>query len=496
MTLIHLGRISQERRLIASQVVTHRSRTITIGPQSSPDPKGHPEPYMAGPNPASSIYCFGEFRFDSLRRVLFKGAELIPIPERLSVILIQLLQANGAVVTKEALALRVWPHEAVSDGNLAQHVYMLRRLLGERARDHSCILSVSGGGYRFALPVTVEAPALNEPFTADAASLGEMLLSSGVEPFRNYCQGSFLLEQRTAPSMTRAIESFEAALRANPDYTPALIGLARSHALLAEYWHVPAGLAFPLAGEAIRRALELDPMSWIAHAVRSELLCFCDWDWDAAREENDLAIALNPGSTFVRNNAAWLGICTNRYDDALAEAQIALMLEPSSLHLQLLLARVLVHSGDYRDAIAVLSSLLETDPHFYIGRRFRAQAYLLGSDPGKALGDLRLLPQERSEDPSFRLPMLGRAYAELGELKKAEEVFETLVAMARTDYVVLWNLAIVATGIGRLDEAIAYLEAAFTQREPTLLFLRSLPWFEPLRDDRRFQQLLEKVGPA
>ena len=447
----------------------------------------------APPLTASTMYCFGDYRFDSLRRLLFRGPDVIPIPERLAVILIQLLQANGGVVSKEALALRVWPQEPVSDGNLAQHVYMLRRLLGERARDHSFVLSVSGG-YRFAAPVTVEPPALNEPFTADAASLGEMLLGSGVEPFRNYCQGSFLLEQRTAPSMARAIEFFEAALQSNPGYTPALIGLARAHALLAEYWHVPARVAFPLAKQAIRRALELDPSSWIARAVLSELLCFCDWDFNAAQEENDIALRLNPASTFVRNNAAWLYVCTNRLHEALAEAQIALMLEPSSLQLQLLLARVLVHSGNYRDAIAILSSLLEADAQFYIGRRYRAQAHLLSGDPEKALSDLRLLPQERSEDPSFRLPLLARAHAELGELHEAEDLYRTLLATARTDYVVLWNLAIVATGLGRLDEAMGYLESGFRQREPAMLFLRTLPWFTPLANNRRFKKLLDTLG--
>lgn len=421
---------------------------------------------------------------------------MTPVPERLSLILTRLLQANGAPVMKEALAASVWPHEAVTDGNLAQHVYMLRRLLGERARDHTYILSVSGSGYRFALPV-VEAPlALEEPSAVDEASLGDALLRSGVDPFRNFCQGSFFIEQRTAPSIKRAIGFFEASLSSNPNYVPSLIGLARSHSLLADYWHVPSNLSFPFAKKAIAQALAVDPTSAIAHAVRSGILCFCDWDWKRAQEEIDLAIRLNPGSTFVRNNAAWLYICTGHYSDALAQAQFALMMEPSSLPLQLLLARVLVHSQEYASAIAIMSNLLETDQGFYIARRYRAQAYLLGGEPEKAMSDLQLLPQERSEDPSFRLPMLGRAYADMGERERADKIFKELQLMALTDYVVLWNLAIVAIGLGLLDDAMAYLEAAFTQREPTLPFLKSLPWFDAISRTPRFQQLLHDIGPA
>ena len=276
---------------------------------------------------------------------------------------------------------------------------------------------------------------------------------------------------------------------------PALIGLARSHALLAEYWHAPPHVSFPLAKKAIAQALVLDSTSAIAHAVRSGLLCFCDWDWKAADDEIVLALRLNPGSTFVRNNAAWLYVCTGRYAEALAHAEFALTMEPSSLPLQLLVARTLVHSGEYRDAIAIMTNLLETDPDFYIARRYRAQAYLLGAEPEKAVSDLLLLPQERSEDPSFRLPMLARAYADLGDIERAEEILQTLRSMAHGDYVVAWNLAIVACGIGRVEEAMLLLEGAYERREPALPFLKSLPWFKSLSREPRFRELMQNIGP-
>jgi tetratricopeptide (TPR) repeat protein len=418
------------------------------------------------------------------------------MPERLALILTQLVQSNGAVVGKEALALSVWPQEAVSDANLTQHMYMLRQMLGESARDRSYILSVPRRGYRFVASVLVAHPALNESFSADAASLGQVLMEGGFDSFRSYCQGSFFLEQRTAPSLRRAIEFFDAALSSNPDYVPALIGLARAHALLAEYWHFPPTLTFPLAKQAISAALAIDSKSAIAQAVVSELLCFCDWNWEGARDAIDLAIQLNPGSTFVRNNAAWLYICTGDYPEALAQAQFALLMEPSSLPLQLLVARALLHSRDYDNALAVMSTLLEVNQTFYIARRYRAQAYLLKGEPEKALADLQLLPEERSEDPSFRLPMLGRAYADMGDQRRAEKVLQTLQALAQTDYVTCWNSAIVAAGLGHLDEAMAYLQEGYEQHEAALPFLKSLPWFEQLSGSPPFKDLLKKIGPA
>jgi DNA-binding winged helix-turn-helix (wHTH) protein/Flp pilus assembly protein TadD len=450
----------------------------------------------SSPGPYSGVYRFAGFRFDANRRLLFRGSDVTPVPEQLAVLLTLLVQANGATVEKETLAVRIWPQEEVSDGNLAQHVYLLRRLLGERARERSVILTVPGRGYRFTLPVAVESPNAAETLASAAGGIGEMLLRSGAEPFRNFCQGSFLLEKRTAPAFRRAIEFFEASLRAEPNYVPALVGLARSHASLAEYWHAPGQPAFERAKRAISRVLELDPSSSIAHAVRSEIFCFADWNWKGAQAEIDLAMRLNPGSTFVRNNAAWLHVCAGRYREAFAEAQHALTLEPSSLPLQLLLARVLVHDRDYGNAVSVMSNLLDSDPTFYIARRYRAQAYLLQGDPEKALEDLELLPPEASEDPSFRLPMLGRAFADLGDAGRATAAYRQLQQMSQTQFVVGWNLAVVAAGLDRKDEAIAHLEKAYVARESSLLFLKSLPWFENLAGLSRFQAIALAAQPG
>ena len=445
---------------------------------------------------STGTYAFGPFRLDPSRRLLTCGDETIPLPERTFQLLLILIQAGGTIVDKETLAVRVWPDSTVSDGNLSQHIYMLRQILGERARDRAYIITVSGKGYRFAAPVFAT-PAAQPPVAAEhTASPGSQLLDSGLEVFRHYCRGSQLLERRTAPCLWEAIDAFDAAARLDAKYVPALIGLARAYALLAEFWNVAGEQVFPKAREAVRRALALDPKSAAAHSALSEILLFCDWNWNAALREIDTAIWLNPGSTFVCNNAAWLHICRGAYDEALSEVQRALTMEPSSPHLQLLFARVLVHSGEYDQAILSLSNLVEADGSFYISRRYRAQAYLLQGQPEPAIGDLLLLrAQEQSEDPSFRLPMLGRAYADCGDKRRAQDIHKSLVAMAASSYVVCWNLALSAIGIGKNEEAMTWLERAYEEREPTLLFLKSLPWFKPIAAEPRFKDLLEKIGP-
>jgi DNA-binding winged helix-turn-helix (wHTH) protein len=95
-------------------------------------------------------YRFGPYLLDVPRRLLFRENEVTPLGEKVFQMLLLLLRAGGAVVSKETLAAELWPDDAVTDANMAQHVFMLRHALGESARDHTFIVTVPGKGYRFA----------------------------------------------------------------------------------------------------------------------------------------------------------------------------------------------------------------------------------------------------------------------------------------------------------------------------------------------------------
>jgi DNA-binding winged helix-turn-helix (wHTH) protein/Flp pilus assembly protein TadD len=439
------------------------------------------------------VYAFGSFRLDPSRGLLYHGAEVIPLPERLARLLVLLIHANGNVIDKETIASRIWPDTAVSDGNLSQHVYMLRQLLDERAKDRAYVMTVRGKGYRFVTPVSVVAPGVAETAGASADERSDRLLRSGPEALQHYCRGCYLLERRTASTLAAAAAQFEAALQIDSEYVPALIGLARAYALMAEYWYAPGSYTFPKAKAAIVRALEIDPSSAEARAALANILLFCDWKWAEAEREMETAIRLSPKSTSVYINAAWFYMCKGSSEKPLRDVQRALLIEPSSPTLQLFLARIFLHTGEYQRAIDALSNLIDSGPDFSIARRHRAQAFILNEQPAEALADLLLLPQDRAEDVALRLPLLGRAYADCGDTERGEKIYATLLEMARTEFVIGFNLATVAVGLGRLEEALEHLERALEKREPALLMLRSLPWFGPIAQRSRFKAVLNAV---
>jgi TolB-like protein len=104
-------------------------------------------------------YLFGEFPFDRRRAVLFRRDErgtFAPLvtSSRALGILGALVERPGELVTRAEIISAVWPGMAVEDSNLNVQIAALRQLIDAGRREGSCIQTIRGRGYRFAVPVT------------------------------------------------------------------------------------------------------------------------------------------------------------------------------------------------------------------------------------------------------------------------------------------------------------------------------------------------------
>ena len=100
-----------------------------------------------------AFYEFGPFRIDMRRYLLLKGEELLPLSPKAFKTLLVLVENRGRVVEKEELLDTIWPDSYVEESNLAQNVFVLRRVLGEEKSEHRYIVTIPGAGYRFVAPV-------------------------------------------------------------------------------------------------------------------------------------------------------------------------------------------------------------------------------------------------------------------------------------------------------------------------------------------------------
>jgi hypothetical protein len=89
---------------------------------------------------------------------------------------------------------------------------------------------------------------------------------------------------------------------------------------------------------------------------------------------------------------------------------------------------------------------------------------------------------------------IGNVHGRSGDSAKAWKILDELEQLSRTTYVPFMASVFVFEGLGMNDLAIEALERSYTGRETTLVFLKTWPHFDHIRQDPRFQSVERRVG--
>src|SRR5579863_5083380 len=103
---------------------------------------------------------FGRFRVLEHRRELLVDSRPVDVGGRAFDVLRALIDAHGAVVSKETLMKRVWPGRIVDENNLPAQITALRKAFGA---DRDLIRTVPGRGYQFTGEVRAAATRPDSP---------------------------------------------------------------------------------------------------------------------------------------------------------------------------------------------------------------------------------------------------------------------------------------------------------------------------------------------
>jgi tetratricopeptide (TPR) repeat protein len=267
-------------------------------------------------------------------------------------------------------------------------------------------------------------------------------------------------------------------------HTPAYVGLADALTLYGVFGAAPPIEIGGRAGAAARRAVELDPTSAEAWTALGHTLVQHDWDWPGAEAAYKRALALNPKSARAHGLygllLAALGRCDEsrqlderaREIDGRPRGGIPLYLCRSTDEA----ARALTaRAGDQPDSIAEFWLALA---YLELGRHDDAMVAALAS---------------RDEIANAPTWIVGYAHARSGRHADALEVKRAIEAQARTMYVPATDLAFLAIGLGKDDEALTWLDRGFEERSHWMELLAVHPLLDPLRDEPRFAELLRRM---
>ena len=205
------------------------------------------------------------------------------------------------------------------------------------------------------------------------------------------------------------------------------------------------------------------------------------------------SLALNPAYPTANHWYAEYLMTMGRHVEAIARMKNSQELDPLSLIISVAIGWAFYMARRYDDAIEQLRRTVELDPNYpvtywILGVLLRKMGrYALAIAEGEK--GLKL-----SGGSSLMRAALAQTFATAGRRKKAIQILDDLTKLTKQKYVAPYFFAGIHIGLGEDDRAIEYLEKSYEEHSHWLIYLHIDPGMDDLRSNRRFQDLLRRVG--
>jgi uncharacterized protein (TIGR02996 family) len=311
------------------------------------------------------------------------------------------------------------------------------------------------------------------------------------EVYESYLKGQFARGNSRA-EIEQRIAYFEEAISKDATFAPAYVGLANAYEQLGgSFVGVPTEETRPKAIQAARRASDLDPELAEAHGLLGRILKK-QFQWADAEAEFKQALALSPNNSSAHlEYADWLA-SHGRLDEALDRARHAQELDPLG-NAGESIAWILFHARRYDDSIRELRSVLAVHPDDAFAHLFLAFPLIANGRAAEAIADLEKTAALTHRSPGS-LELLATAHARAGHRAQALRLLKELQQGQKAGYVQATSFINPNLALGNYDEAFVCFERAYQRREGILQWIKVHPFFDPVRDDPRFKDLVRRVG--
>jgi len=306
-----------------------------------------------------------------------------------------------------------------------------------------------------------------------------------------YIEGrSFYLP--TDEDIKKKLEYFYLAIDREPKFSRsyAELALVYSGRLYRDY---PPVITLMRIEEHAAKALKLDPRLARALSMMAAAHLFRAWNWPQAEASSRRAITLNPSDPTARIVRAAYYIAVGEPEKGMEELEQARHLGPQSPDLLFWFAELAFVARHYDWAIERGQEMLQLHPspgvaHVLLGCCYAQKgAHQLAlshcEKAGELLGTSVLAAAE-----------VCSTYALVGERGAAARLLDKLVASEEERYVRYIGLAQAAVALGNDEQTLDWLEKAYEQHDPLLVFLKADPRFDTLSGNPRFRKLVRRIG--
>jgi tetratricopeptide (TPR) repeat protein len=319
------------------------------------------------------------------------------------------------------------------------------------------------------------------------------------EAYQLYLKGRSYFDKRTLADLEIAISYFNQAIAKDPGYAMAYAGLAYSYGRLPDFG-ASARENIPKSNAAALKAIELDPSLARPHVTLGSNKMVHEWDFAGGIGEFKKAVELDPNNADAHEvYAEELGLLGGREQEALAEINRAHQLDPVSPAISAVQGNVYIDARRFDEAIAVCRKVANKNPTFagayyclaiaYWGKHMYPQVLEEWKTYDRLSGDHDDAEITSAMEQGFRSAGWNGALSKSIEALQAQRK-----AKGSSAYGSAYRIAEAYAELGDKDRAFQWLNTAFQEHDEGLMALKTDFTLDSLRSDRRFAELVRKVG--
>ncbi len=304
-----------------------------------------------------------------------------------------------------------------------------------------------------------------------------------------FLQARQMQRQLTPEGLAQAVALNQQALSIDPNLAAAWTSLAQCYAVQSDFGLRPNEEGYSLAREAAKKAIAADPNSALGYALLGGVASAYDNDLQAAANNFEHALALEPTNTDIITEAMRFARGLGRPEQVIRLGEYVVAHDPVNTLAHATLGGSYARAGRYDEALASFQISLRLAPGRSLAHYSTGVVLLAKGDPKAALAEMQLEPAG-----SWHLDGLTLAYHALG--KKAESDAALAALIAKYEKEGAWNIAYDYAYRGEADHAFEWLEKAIVYRDPGLS-LTAMQWlFANIQQDPRWLPFLRKIGRA
>lgn len=313
--------------------------------------------------------------------------------------------------------------------------------------------------------------------------------------YDSYLMGLFFWNKRSKEGLAKAIEYFEKAVGADPNYALAYAMLSDCYylQLYYSYGEAPPEEILAKAKVAAERALALDDTLAEAHLADAMLKGAEGYGLESMSSLRR-ARELNPNLAVARLRLAWMLADTGRLDEAVSEMKRAQELDVLSPANNGALGMLLVYAHRAPEGLVYSRKAFELDSENYRVQVNLAYTYFFNGMYDESLEQYRRAEGLKPEGRGELLPAYAYVYLAAGRREEALGLLPEAERLAREGKGDSYALAVLYGALGDKDKGLEWLDRALGRERVQARALRYDPQLEPLRHDKRFAELLMRHG--